>query len=183
MSKVNIIVLALVSLMLANTLALGQGGKPPASVRENAATSGERALELEQTAQASHDPSRIAYLRLYCTPDNNSHFQSVTGKLRKTNFAPPAAPLYIGNNGRASTAFFGGFDAGWGAHDLESRLYHPTPAVQFLIILKGDFSITATDGETRRFRSGDVLRLEDTAPCKGHITAVGDKPGFTMFVR
>jgi hypothetical protein len=107
----------------------------------------------------------------------------VTGKLRKTNFAPPAAPLYIGNNVRASTAFFGGFDAGWGAHDLESRLYHPTPAVQFLIIIEGDFSITATDGETKRFRPGDVLRLEDTAPCKGHITVVGDKPGFTMFVR
>lgn len=52
MSKVNIIVLALVSLMLANTLALGQGGKPPASVRGNAAASGERMTELEQTAQA-----------------------------------------------------------------------------------------------------------------------------------
>ena len=181
MSKVNTIVLALVSLMLVNTLAFGQGGKPSASVRENAATSGERTIELEQTAQASHDPSHIAYLRLYCTSDNNSHFQSVTGKLRKTNFAPPAAPLYVGNNVRASTVFFGGFDAGWGAHDLENRLYHPTPAVQFLIILEGDFS--ATDGETRRFRPGDVLRLEDTAPCKGHITVVGDKPGFTMFVR
>jgi hypothetical protein len=180
MSKVNIIVLALVSsLMLANTLALGQG----ACAKENAATSEERSVGPGQPAQASRNPSRIAYLKLYCTPDNNSHFQSVTGKLRKTNFAPPAAPLYIGNNVRASTAFFGGFDARWGAHDLESRLYHPTPAVQSLIILDGDFSITATDGETRRFRPGDVLRLEDTAPCRGHITVVGDKPGFTMFVR
>jgi hypothetical protein len=183
MSKVNIIVLALASLMLANTLAFGEGGQPPASERGNAGTFGDRALEPEQIAQAFQNPSRSTYLRLYCTPDNNSHFQSVTGKLRKTNFAPPAPPLYIGNNVRAATAFFGGFDARWGAHDLESRLYHPTPAVQFLIILEGDFSITATDGETRRFRPGDVLRLEDTAPCKGHITVVGDKPGFTMFVR
>jgi hypothetical protein len=183
LSKVNIIVLALVSLMLADTLALGQAGKPPASVTENPATAGERTIEPEQTAQAFDDPSRITYLRLYCTPDNNSHFQSVTGKLRKINFAPPAAPLYIGKSVRASAALFGGFEAGWGAHDLESRLYHPTPAVQLLIILEGDFSITATDGETKRFRPGDVLRLEDTAPCKGHITVVGDKPGFTMFVR
>lgn len=171
MRKMNIIVLALVSLMLAETLAFGQGEKPAASGKENAATSGER------------DPSRIAYLRLYCTPDKNSHFQSVTGKLRKTDFAPPAAPLYIGGNVPASAAFFGGFEAGWGAHDLESRLYHPTPAVQFVIILEGDFSITASDGETRRFKPGDVLRLEDAAPCKGHITVVGDKPGSLMFVR
>ena len=49
MSKVNIIVLALVSLILANTLALGQGGKSPASARENVATSGERGIGLEQT--------------------------------------------------------------------------------------------------------------------------------------
>ncbi|HUC10313.1 MAG TPA: hypothetical protein VL985_07790 [Stellaceae bacterium] len=182
MSKVNIIVLALVSLVLAHKLAFGQGGNVPSGVRENAATSGERMI-MERAVQAAQSPSRIAYLRLYCTPDNNSHFQSVTGKLGKSNFAPPASPLYIGNNIRAATAFFGGFDAGWGAHDLATRLYHPTPAVQFLIILDGDFSITASDGEMRRFRPGDVLRLEDTAPCRGHITVVGDKPGFTMFVR
>ena len=157
MSKVKIIVLALVSLTLADTLALGQGRLPPASANEPAATSGKRTIEPEQTAQARRDPSRITYLRLYCTPDNNSYFQNVTGKFRKTNFAPPAAPLYIGSNVRASTAFFGRFDAGWGAHDLVSRLYHPTPAVQFLIILEGDFSITASDGETRRFRPGDVV--------------------------
>ena len=183
MRKVNIIALMLVSLMLASTLALGQGEKPQVSVRENATTSGKAVTELETTTQVSHDPSRITYLRLYCTLDGNSHFQSVRGELRKTNFAPPAAPLYIGDNIPASTAFFGGFDSGWGAHDLKSRLYHPTPAVQFFIILEGEFSITATDGETRRFRPGDVLRLEDTAPCKGHTPVVGDKPGFTIFVR
>jgi hypothetical protein len=138
---------------------------------------------VKQAAPRSHDPSQIAYLRLYCTPDENSHFQSVTGELRKTNFAPPAAPLYIGDNLAASSAFFGGFDAGWGAHDLETRVYHPAPATQFIIVLGGVFSITATDGETRQFRPGDVLRLEDTPPCKGHITVVGDKPGFFMFVR
>jgi hypothetical protein len=183
MRKVNIILLALVSFMLANTLALGQGGKPPASLREGVENSGKGMTDLKQIARASHDPSRITYLRLYCTADGNSHFQSVTGELRKTNFAPPAAPVSIGDNIPASTAFFGRFDAGWGTHDLESRLYHPTPAVQFVIILEGDFSITATAGETRRFRPGDVLRLEDTAPCKGHITVVGNKPGLTMFVR
>jgi hypothetical protein len=183
MSKVNIIVLALVSLMLAGTLALGQSGTPAAGVRGNAASSWEHTSGREQTAQASPDPSQVTYLRLYCTPDHNSHFQSVTGELRKTNFAPPAAPLYIGNNIPASAVFFGGFEAGWGAHDLVSRLYHPTPAVQFVTVRAGDFSITASDGETRRLRPGNVLRLEDTAPCKGHITVVGDKPGFLMFAR
>jgi uncharacterized cupin superfamily protein len=82
-----------------------------------------------------------------------------------------------------SRAFFGGFDAGWGAQDLENRLNHPTPAIQFGIVLQGTFSITTTDGETRRLRPGSVFRLEDTSPCKGHITVVGEEPGFLMFVR
>ncbi len=138
---------------------------------------------VEQTAEGSHDPARFTYPRLYCTPDGNSHFQSVTVELSKINFSPPAAPIYIGGNVPASSAFFGGFEAGWGAHDLETRLYHPAPAAQFVVVLEGVFSITATDGETRRFQPGDVFRVEDTSPCKGHITVVGDKPGFLLFAQ
>ena len=107
----------------------------------------------------------------------------MTVELRKTDFAPPAPPINIGSDFAASRAFFGGFDARWGAQDLEKRLNHPTPAMQFGIVLQGSFSITTTDGETRRLRPGSVFRLEDTSPCKGHITVVGDQPGFLMFVR
>jgi hypothetical protein len=131
----------------------------------------------------SRDPSRFSYARLYCGPDGDTHFQEVTVELREMNFAPPAPPIHIGSDLSASRAFFGGFDAGWGAHDLETRLNHPTPATQFGIVLQGIFSITATDGETRRLHPGAVFRLEDTSPCKGHITVVGDQPGFLMFVR
>jgi hypothetical protein len=131
----------------------------------------------------SPDPGRFTYARLYCGPDGNSHFQNVTADLNKTDFAPPAPPIYIGSDFSASRAFFGGFDATWGAQDLEKRLNHPTPAVQFGIVLQGVFSITVTDGETRRLPPGSVFRLEDTSPCKGHITVVGDKTGFLMFVR
>ncbi|MGZ5844175.1 MAG: hypothetical protein ACXWJL_04200, partial [Xanthobacteraceae bacterium] len=58
-----------------------------------------------------------------------------------------------------------------------------SPATQFGIVLQGIFSITTTDGETRQLRPGSVFRLEDTSPCKGHITVVGDQPGYLMFVR
>ena len=133
--------------------------------------------------QDARDPSRITYARLYCSPDGNSHFQDVTIELHKTNFAPPAPPINIGTDIAASKMFFGGFDAGWGAQDLENRLNHPTPAIQFGIVLQGMFSITVTDGETRRLGPGSVFRLEDTAPCKGHITVVGDQTAFLMFVR
>jgi hypothetical protein len=89
------------------------------------------------------------------------------------SFALPAAPIFIGGDLPASSAFFGGLDAGWGAHDLEDRLNHPTPATQFGIVLQGVFSITTTDGERRRFRPGDVfsvrgcLTLQGTHHCCG----------------
>ncbi|MGA9440325.1 MAG: hypothetical protein WBV76_19335, partial [Pseudolabrys sp.] len=43
---------------------------------------------------------------------------------------------------------------------------------------QGVFSITVTDGETRQLHAGDVALLEDIAPCRGHITVVGDQTGF-----
>jgi hypothetical protein len=131
----------------------------------------------------SGDASRFTYARLYCGADGETHFDDVTADLREINFAPPASPIYIGSDLAASRAFFGGFKAGWGAKDLETRLNHPTPAMQFGIVLQGVFSITATDGEMRTLKPGSVFRLEDTAPCKGHITVVGDQPGFLLFVR
>jgi hypothetical protein len=131
----------------------------------------------------SDDPSRFTYGRLFCTSDGDTHFENVTVELSKNRIAPPAAPIYVGGNLPASGVYFSGFEPGWGAPDLENRLNHPAPAVQFVTVLHGVFSITTTDGETRQFRTGDVLRVEDTSPCKGHITVVGDQPGYLMVTR
>ena len=127
--------------------------------------------------------SRFSYVRLYCTPDNESHFMDVRAELTKENFAPPAPPIAIGGNKPTSRAFIAGFGANWGASDLQTHLNHPTPAVQLFAVLRGVFSITVTDGETRQLHAGDMVLLEDITPCKGHITVVGDKPGFLLFAR
>ena len=141
------------------------------------------AEDIGKATSSQRDASRFTYSRLYCTPDNESHFTELTAELAKQNFAPPATPLYIGGNQKASNVFFGGLEAHWGAADLANHLYHPTPAVQFITVVEGVFSITATDGETRRLGAGGVVRLEDVAPCKGHITVVGDTTGFLLFAR
>jgi hypothetical protein len=132
---------------------------------------------------AFRDPSHFTYTRIYCTPDKETHFENVTVELSKTNVAPPASPAYAGGNRPVSTALFVGLDAHWGAHDLQNHLNHPAPAAQFVVNLAGVFSVTTTDGATRRFGPGDVVLVEDTAPCKGHVTVVGDTPGFLMFAR
>ena len=57
---------------------------------------------------SQRDASRFTYARLYCTPDNQSHFGALTVELAKQNFAPPAALIYIGGNQQASSVFLGG---------------------------------------------------------------------------
>jgi hypothetical protein len=136
----------------------------------------------QRPAPASQDPARFSYSRLYCTPDNESHFETVTIDLAKIDGVPPAPPVYA--RGSAATRLaFAGFEPQWGAQDLQARKFHAAPNAQFVVYLQGEMSITASDGETRRFGPGDVLRVEDTAPCKGHISVGGAQPSFTLISR
>ena len=64
---------------------------------------------ISSTAKAEDDASRFTYVRLHCTPDDQSHFTDVTIELAKENFAPPAAPIAIGGNKPTSRAFIAGF--------------------------------------------------------------------------
>jgi hypothetical protein len=130
----------------------------------------------------SQNPSRLTYTRLYCTSDNESHFETVTVDLAKVDAPPPAPPMFAKAN-PASRTVLAGFDPHWGTQDLQARKFHPAPSAQFVVYLQGVMSITTTDGETRHFGRGDVLRVEDTAPCRGHISVVGDKTSFTMISR
>lgn len=130
------------------------------------------------------DPSVFTWARIYCTADNESHMTTESVELGEMNFAPPAPPLYIGGGGSVSSTFFGGFEPDWGAGDVEQKTYHPAPAVQWLTILTGSFYVETTDGDSREFRAGDVMHLEDTAPCKGHVSHnTSDEAVFAQFVR
>jgi len=112
-------------------------------------------------------------------PDTETHFEVVTVDLAKVDAAPPAPHFYARGNAATRMAL-AGFDARWGAQDQKP---HPAPSAQFVVYLEGTMSITTTDGTTRRFGPGDVVRVEDVAPCKGHISVAGDQPAFTMISR
>jgi hypothetical protein len=137
---------------------------------------------IKSSPQPAQDLSRFSYTRLYCTPDNESHFDTVTMDLDRADTAPPAPPFFAKIN-PATRMVIVSFEPRWGADDLQARKFHPAPAAQFVVYLQGTMSITVTSGETRRFGPGDVLRVEDTAPCKGHISVAGDAPSITMLTR
>ncbi len=119
---------------------------------------------------AATDASAVKWTRLYCTPDNESHFETMSSPLELKNFAPPASPVFIGGGGPARRVVFGGFEQHWGAADVQSGKTHPTPVVQWITVLAGKMVISATDGDKRTIGPGDIVHLEDAAPCRGHIT-------------
>lgn len=121
-------------------------------------------------ARTAADPSVLTWTRLYCTPDRESHFETMSAALDKINFAPPASPIFIGGGRPARKIVFGGFDENWGAADVQSGKTHPTPVVQWITLLSGSMVINTTDGQSRVLRPGDIMHLEDAAPCRGHIT-------------
>jgi hypothetical protein len=84
------------------------------------------AEEASTKIQSQNDASKFSYVRLYCGPDHETHFAGLTAELAEQNFAPPAAPIYIGGKQPSSSVFFAGFGPHWGAADLANHLYHPS---------------------------------------------------------
>jgi hypothetical protein len=130
----------------------------------------------------SKDPARLSYTRLYCTPDGETRFETVTIELGKLDGVPPA-PNAFARSGAATGVAFAGYGPHWGAKELQSGKLYTPPASQWVVYLEGSMSVATSSNETRRFRAGDVLRVEDPSPCKGHISVVGDESAFIMIVR
>jgi hypothetical protein len=103
----------------------------------------------------------MKYVRLYATPDGESHFQDVDMALVQGDFAPPAPPVNVSTAWSSKRCLFTEAPAGWyGAR-------HPTPARQWWIPLTGEVQMQTSDGEVRLFTPGSLVLLEDTTG-KGH---------------
>jgi quercetin dioxygenase-like cupin family protein len=106
---------------------------------------------------------KVRYTLLYSDSDGESHFADKVTETHTTNFAPPAPALNLSEYVSTKRFAFLVLPKGWHG-DL-----HPAPSRQFMIVISGEGETTASDGESRRFKTGDVLLLEDTHG-KGHIS-------------
>ena len=107
------------------------------------------------------------YSRLYADADGESHFEDIEIDLTSTDYAPPAPPLDLSSFTPAKQFGFMRAPAGW------SSKWHPSSARNIFFALSGEWEVTASDGETRRFAAGSVLLVEDTSG-KGHASRVLD---------
>ncbi len=117
------------------------------------------------------------YTRLYADEDGESHFEDVDIDLTLTDYAPPAPPLNLSSFAPATQFGFMNAPAGWYSD------WHASSGRDLFVVLSGEWEVTASDGETRRFGIGAVLRVEDTTG-KGHSSrVVGEFDSLAIMVR
>ena len=107
----------------------------------------------------------ITYTRLYSDADGESHFEVVEIDLTLTDYVPPAPPLDLSSFTPVTEFGFMSAPKGW------SSDWHPSSDRNIFFVLSGEWEVTASDGEARRFPAGSVLRVEDTTG-KGHSSRV-----------
>ena len=113
----------------------------------------------------------LAYLRLYATPDGESHFEDAEMPLNDS-MAVSILSATIPVTGMMLRGSPAGYDIAW----------HPAPRRQFIIRLTGVIEATASDGETRSMGPGSIVLVEDLTG-KGHLTkVVGDEEAMSIYV-
>lgn len=100
----------------------------------------------------------LTITRVHADPDGVTHFDEVAIPLRDAG-AIGSLSKTMGTTGVQFRVNPPDYDYDW----------HPAPLRQLVVLLDGEIEIEVGDGETRRFRGGDVLLLEDTVG-KGHRT-------------
>src|SRR5438876_11958310 len=106
----------------------------------------------------------ITYARLYADEVGASHFEDIEMDLPLTDYAP-APPLSLSAFLSASQVRFMNAPGGWASD------WHPSSARNLFFVISGEWEVTASDGESRRFGPGSVLIVEDTTG-KGHSSRV-----------
>jgi quercetin dioxygenase-like cupin family protein len=106
----------------------------------------------------------MRFPRTYADADGGSHFDEVDEALAPTAFVPTKPPLALSPPRAATAAVFCQLAPGWDGS------WHPSPHRQFAVTLSGEWAITVSDGECRRFGPGEFLLLDDLTG-RGHSSA------------
>lgn len=107
-------------------------------------------------------------LELYADAAGETHFRRVEIDFAPKEFAPPSKPIGVSGETPVSTALFLAAPPGW------DDAFHPTPRRQYAVMIEGEATVTASDGETVEIRPGGVILLND-GNSKGHLTRITGK--------
>src|ERR1044072_9294279 len=97
----------------------------------------------------------MRYTRLFSDKLGESHFNEVEVEFASTDYVAGAAPLQLSVLHATVDYRFMNAPAGWTSD------WHASVARNLFVVLSGEWEVTASDKETRRFKRGDVLLVED----------------------
>jgi hypothetical protein len=106
---------------------------------------------------------------VYSDERGASHFADEEITFTSISYAPPAPDIHVSAFVPASRIGFSRESPGW------SGAAHPTPRGQYILILAGTVRVEVSDGETRVFPPGTILRLEDVSGEGHRTTFIGDE--------
>jgi hypothetical protein len=113
-------------------------------------------------------------LRLYATPDGESHYDTIEYSMNLLDDSPPAKPHWFTDAQTAKSWVYVRCPVGWDGG------LHPTPRRQIVICTSGSLRVTSSLDDTRELKPGDAVLLEDTSG-KGHISEVTSQIDFEAF--
>jgi len=107
----------------------------------------------------------MRFVRLIVDDKGETHFRDEELEMNEADYRPPAPLLFVSHAHESSAIQFVRLPAGWVGESFT------VPSKQFLICVAGNLDVTVSDGESRTFRTGDVVQMEDTHG-KGHTTRI-----------
>lgn len=103
-------------------------------------------------------------LRIYATPDGESHFDEVEIPTQEVRVHPEATPFDASINYAASRIRFTQIPAG-----MQQVKWHNVPEPVLTVRLNGSVEYETSDGEKRHVQAGQYVLIEDTHG-KGHLS-------------
>lgn len=103
-------------------------------------------------------------LRIFATPDGNSHFGEVEIDMPLSPLFPNEAPFALSAYYPATQVRFVRIPAG-----VREAGFHTPPSRLLAIWLDGEVEFETSDGQVRRVSGGNAVLVEDTHG-KGHIS-------------
>ena len=117
-------------------------------------------------------------LRIYATPDGESHFGEVEIPMTaKLTVAPGAKPFQVSNRYLASSVEFTQIPAG-----MRQVGWHTVPARNLSVRLTGAVEYETSDGEVRHVSAGEFVLVEDTHG-KGHLSRHSPDEQTVLWIR
>ena len=112
----------------------------------------------------------FTFTRLYSDHLGESHFDDVAVDFAPVDRVAGAPPLNLSDITSASHVRFMEAPAGW------SSDWHTSSARTLFIVMSGEWEVTVSDGESRRFAIGSAILLENTSG-KGHSSRITSVDG------